>query len=79
MELAEFNTGKVVLSAGTRAKLIEELGMSRSLFTKAITDLVENKAISKVTEPIVDKDTGEIIPNKVKEIKGEYIINPEMF
>ena len=76
MEIAEFNTGIVSLSAGLRTKIMKELQLSPSTFTRALNDLIANNALYKSYSEEIDEITGEIIKN---EIKGEYLINPEMF
>lgn len=76
MEKAEFNTGIVSLSAGTRDVLTRELGLSPATFTRALNDLITNEALFKCYQDYVDEETGEVIQ---KEIRGEYLINPEMF
>lgn len=72
LEIAEFNTGKVSLTSGERARVIEGLGIAQSALSRAIKELLLVGAITRVTH--LDKNTGEIIARK-----GEYIINPEMF
>ena len=79
LELAEFNTGNISLSPGIRTILMEELNMSKSTFTRALNDLIENKALFKTYSTPIDEETGELLENQKKEIKGEYVINPEMF
>ena len=79
LELAEFNTGNLSLSPGARAVLMEELNMSKSTFTRALNDLIENKALFKTYSTPIDEETGELLEDQKKEIKGEYVINPEMF
>lgn len=76
MELAEFDTGEVILSAGLRSQLQKELKLAPATFTRALNDLIENNAIQKVFLEDVDEETGEIVKT---EIKGQYLINPEMF
>lgn len=49
-----------------------ELDIKKSSLTQAINQLTEVNAI--IPQTIVDQSTGEI-----KTLKGEYIINPEMF
>lgn len=77
MELAEFNTGVITLSSGIRKAIEDELGLSSATFTRALKDLIDNNALSKVYLKEVNEDTGEII--KTTELKGQYMINPEMF
>lgn len=72
MELAEFNTGKVMLSPGERKRIIERLGISRVGLYKALNQLLSVGAIAKVYD--TNTATGE-----VSEARGEYMINPEMF
>lgn len=72
LEEASVNTGKVSLSTGQRRQIINSLKISRCAFYKAINQLVEAKAISKVY--FVDRTTGE-----KKESPGDYLINPTMF
>lgn len=72
MEQAEFNTGIVSLSPASRRRIKESVGISDSALSRALNVLVERKAIAKTQYP--DKETGEL-----RESKGEYIINPEMF
>lgn len=76
MELAEFDTGEVTLSAGLRNQLQKELNLSSATFTRAINDLINNNALQKVIIKETNKETGEITTT---EIKGQYLINPEMF
>jgi DNA-binding MarR family transcriptional regulator len=76
MELAEFDTGEVTLSTGIRSQLQKELGLAPATFTRAINDLIENNALQKVFIEEEDKETGEITKT---EVKGQYLINPEMF
>lgn len=76
IEKAEFNTGIVSLSAGTRDVLTRELGLSPATFTRALNDLIANEAIFKCYQDYTDEETGEVFQ---KEIRGEYLINPEMF
>ena len=76
MELAEFDTGEVTLSAGVRNQLQKELKLAPATFTRALNDLIENNAIQKVFTEEVDEETGETIQT---EIKGQFLINPEMF
>lgn len=71
LEEASINTGKVSLSTGQRQQIINKLGISRGGFYKAIAQLEEVKAISKVY--YTDHTTGE-----VKESAGDYHINPAM-
>ena len=74
LEIAKFNTGQISLTPGLRQQLMTKLDLSKSSFTRALNDLVDNNALFKCYE--VDEDTGEITD---KEIKGEFTINPEMF
>lgn len=76
MELAEFDTGEVVLSAGLRNQLQKELKLAPATFTRALNDLIENNAIQKVFIEETDEETGEVFQT---EVKGQYLINPEMF
>ena len=71
LEEASVNTGKVSLSTGKRQQIITKLGISRCAFYKAIAQLVEVNAISKVY--YINKDTGE-----ETESAGDFYINPEM-
>jgi hypothetical protein len=79
LEEAEFNTGNISLSPGKRDAIQTELNMSKSTFTRALNDLIENKAIFRTYFTPVNEDTGELLEDQRKEIKGEYIVNPEMF
>ena len=72
MEIAEFNTGKVLLTTGQRTKLCEVVGISKPALSRAIRELVVAGAIAKTY--LTNGQTGEQM-----EIKGEYMINPEMF
>ena len=72
LEYAEWETGKVSLSPGRRIDIMNELDIKKSSLTQAINQLTEVNAI--IPETIVDQSTGEI-----KNLKGEYTINPEMF
>lgn len=71
LEEASINTGKVSISSGKRQQLINKLGISRCAFYKAINQLAEAGAISKVH--YIDEKTGE-----EKESQGDFLINPEM-
>lgn len=79
LEIAEFNSGKISLSPGKRDEIQKELQMSKSTFTRALNDLIENNAIFKTYSTPIDEETGEILESEKKEIKGEYLVNPEMF
>lgn len=76
MELAEFDTGEIALSSGLRSQLQKELQLSPATFTRALNDLIKNNAIQKVYNEEVDEETGEITQT---ELRGQYLINPEMF
>lgn len=72
MNIAEFNSGRVHLSMGERQIMMRTLGISEVSMYAAIKQLAECGAIKRVFH--VDKSTGEQL-----ELKGEYIVNPEMF
>lgn len=72
LDIAEFNTGRVSLTAGERSNIMEELHISSQALSRAVRELVSVEAISK--NYIVNRETGE-----QRERKGEYLINPEMF
>lgn len=72
MNIAEFNTGKVVLAAGEKLNMRETLGISEVSLYGAINHLVEQGLIKRTQ--VVNPDTGEI-----HEKKGEFLINPELF
>lgn len=72
MERAKFNTGVVDLSAADREDIMEMLGINGPALSRSIAELIAKDAIAKVTK--VNKVTGEI-----KECKGRYMINPQMF
>lgn len=74
LEVAKFNTGQISLTPGLRQQLMTRLDLSKSSFTRALNDLIDNNAIFKCYE--VDEETGEVTD---KEIRGEYTVNPEMF
>lgn len=74
LEVAKFNTGQISLTPGLRQQLMTRLDLSKSSFTRALNDLIDNNAIFKCYE--IDEETGEITD---KEIRGEYTVNPEMF
>lgn len=76
MEIAEFDTGVVTISTGIRAQFMKELGLSQATFTRAINDLLENEAMQKMYLEETNEDTGEVTKT---ELKGQYVINPEMF
>lgn len=72
LNLAEFNSGRVVFSAAERKRFLKRAGCSRAALYNALKKLEEVGAIRSVTD--VDTDTGE------EEVaRGEYVINPEMF
>lgn len=79
LEEAEFNTGNISLSPGKRDAIQTELNMSKSTFTRALNDLIENKAIFRTYVTPIDEETGELLEDQKREVKGEYIVNPEMF
>lgn len=79
LEEAEFNTGNLSLSPGKRDAIQKELKMSKSTFTRALNDLIDNGAIFRTYIIPVDEETGELLESEKKEAKGEYIVNPEMF
>lgn len=70
---AEFNTGVINITTGTRDEIMEELKISRPAITKAINELVEKDALQACY--LVNNETGEII----KQVKGQYKVNPIMF
>lgn len=72
INIAEFNTGRVHLSTGERRIMLNTLEISEVALYQALKQLLEVGAIKRVY--YVDKKTGEQI-----EMKGEYLINPEMF
>lgn len=72
MNIAEFNTGRVHLSTGERRIMMSTLELSEVSLYQALKQLLEVDAIKKVYH--TDKRTGEQF-----EVKGEYVINPEMF
>ena len=72
LDIAEFNTGRVSLTAGERSNIMEELHISSQALSRAVRELVSVEAISK--NYIINRETGE-----QRERKGEYLINPEMF
>lgn len=75
LEMAQFNTGEISLSTGMRAQLMTELNLSKSVFTRALNELLENGALFPKVLVTKNKDGSETRT----EIKGEYIVNPEMF
>lgn len=77
MEIAEFNTGEITLSSGIRKKIEQQLKLSPATFTRALNDLIENDVLRKVFLKEVDEETGEVF--STTELKGQYMINPEMF
>ena len=74
LEIAQFNTGEVSISMGLRKQLISELDISPSAFTKALNDLVDNKALFPKCIKTINKGVEE-----TKVVRGEYIINASMF
>lgn len=72
MDIAEFNTGRVVFSTGERKRLMKRAKISRAGLYKALAQLEEVGAIAPVVD--VDESTGE-----QERAKGEYMINPEMY
>ena len=72
LEIAEFNTGRVSLTAGERLRLMESVKITKSAVTRAVKELVDAGAITSVCR--VNKETGEQII-----MRGEYMINPQMF
>ena len=75
LEMAQFNTGEISLSTGMRAQLMTELNLSKSVFTRALNELLENGALFPKVLVTKNEDGSET----KTEIKGEYIVNPEMF
>lgn len=72
LDIAEFNTGRVSLTAGERSNIMETLGISSQALSRSVKELVSVEAIRKNYS--INRETGE-----QKERKGEYLINPEMF
>lgn len=72
LEIAEFNTGRVSLTAGERVRLMEYAIITKSAVTRALKELMEAGAITQVYR--VNKETGEQVL-----MRGEYMINPQMF
>lgn len=72
MGKAQYNTGTVNLSSADRDDIMDALHISSPALSRAISELVSKGVIAKVTK--TDKNTGE-----VKEYKGRYMINPQMF
>lgn len=72
LEDAEFNTGRVQLTAGARTDILSSLGISAQALSRSLRELVQADAISKSYS--FNKATGEQV-----ERKGEYVINPKMF
>lgn len=72
LEKAEFNTGEVNLSSGSRSKMMKELSIGKASFSRALNQLVEHGAIHQVVN--IDDETGE-----QSILKGCYIIDPTMF
>lgn len=70
MEETYVNTGKVSISMGKRAEIIERLGISRAGFYNAINQLVDVKVLSRV---YYTNRNGEKV-----ESQGDFLINPEM-
>lgn len=75
LENAKFNTGEISISSGLRQQISLELGISDSAFSKAIKELVDNKALYP-KEIEITKSNGE---KETQIIKGEYTVNPTMF
>lgn len=72
LELAEFNTGKVQMTAGARKDIVEAIGIKQPALSRSLKELVESGAVMKLYD--TDRATGE-----QKERRGEYSINPQMF
>lgn len=72
MQIAEYNSGLVKLTAGEREDMLEEMHISSPAFSRAIAELISKGALAKVTK--TNTSTGEI-----RVLKGQYMINPRMF
>lgn len=70
LEKAEFNTGRVDITAGFRSQLESELDLCKSQITKSLTELTNKKVLIQQTQT----KNGKEIP-----LKGCYMVNPEMF
>ena len=72
LNIAQFSTGRVTLSTGERRMMMETLDISEVSLYQALKQLLDLGVIKKIYH--VNKDTGE-----QQELKGEFLLNPEMF